>query len=143
MRTTSLWMLGAVALLACGGKTEGSDGDGGSPGADGGAGSDAASAADSPVFHKEASTGFDAGPPPVVCDMGPASGSGGQGSCEVQGSENCTDGTTYQFSCSCPSGTCTCTQTSSMSGSGGDGIPFSGCPSCTVGAALTACGFPQ
>jgi hypothetical protein len=143
MRTAMLWVLGAVALLACGGKTEGSEGDGGSPGPDGSAGSDSASGADSPVFHKEASTGFDAGPPPIVCEMGPGSGSGGQSSCSVQASETCSDGTTYQVDCSCPSGTCTCMQTSGMSGSGGDGIPFSGCPSCTIGEAFAACGFPQ
>ncbi len=143
MRTTSLWMLGAVALLACGGKTDGSDGDGGSPGADGGAGSDAASGADSPLGHKEASTGYDAGPLPVVCDMGPGSGSGGQGGCDINVSESCSDGTTYQVSCSCPSAACSCMETSGMSGSGGDGIPYTGCPSCSVAAAFTACGFPQ
>jgi len=147
MRPTILFALGAGVLLACGGKTAGSgdETDGGTSGHDGSSGgSDAPSGSDSPFVQQEASSNTDTGGPFVVCNQGPASGSGGQGSCEIQISETCSDGTTYSADCQCPSGTCSCSEMSGMSGSGGGGIPFTGCPSCpSASAAWTACGFPH
>lgn len=139
---TSLGLLACAALLACGGEISGVDG--GTPGPDGSAGGpDAVSTADAPFFHQDAMSTSEVGPPGVVCDMLPSSGLTGDGGCEVEFIENCSDGTSYQADCSCPAGTCTCTEMSAMSGSGGGGIPFTGCPSCNAPAAWEACGFPQ
>jgi hypothetical protein len=82
----------------------------------------------------------------VVCREQGSGGSGGQGSCEVQSTETCSDGTTYSFDCSCPSASCTCTESSANSGSGG-GVPLEGCPVCPgpqqLAALWSLCGFPQ
>jgi hypothetical protein len=143
---TRTMSLAAIAVLcACGGQVTTDAGDGaapkpggGGPGGDGSAGgSDAATTPDSPIVASEASTG-------VTCISGPSSGTGSSGGCQTAASETCSDGNTYQVSCSCPAATCTCTQSSANSGSGGGGIPFSGCPSCGSTTDLfSVCGFPQ
>ena len=136
--------LGVVVVLACGGKTVGSgtETDGGTTG-DGGGSGGGPDGASSPDVLTEASPKREAGGG-GTCNQGPGSGSSGQGACEIQLSETCSDGTTYQVDCSCPSGTCSCSEMSGMSGSGGGGIPFAGCPSCpSVVQAYEACGFPH
>jgi hypothetical protein len=57
---------------------------------------------------------------------GSSSGSAGP-SCMLQAFESCSDGTTYNVSCSCPQATCTCTQAGPSGGSSGGPYPFSGC----------------
>ena len=150
--TRRTWLaLGIVVVLACGGKTVGSgtetdggaSGDASSSGGGSGSGSDSGSGVDSPVTFEDAVTMRDTSAA-VVCNQGPSGGSSGQGACEIQLTETCSDGTTYQVDCSCPSGTCSCSEMSGMSGSGGSGFPFTGCPTCPgVDQAWNACGFPH
>jgi hypothetical protein len=89
---------------------------------------------------------FDAG---VTCKQQGAGGGSGSsgGSCSVQASESCSDGTTYNVTCSCPSATCSCSE--SFAGGGGSssgGMTFAGCPDdCgqkTLELGYQACGFP-
>jgi hypothetical protein len=82
-------------------------------------------------------------PAPIVCKNNGMSGSGGQGSCDIGGSETCSDGNMYSVDCQCPQGTCTCTQTGTNGGSSGGGFSYAGCPNCTTSDIFTICGFPQ
>ena len=140
-----LFLLVALVASACGGKTVPETGDGGgvpgpggnSSGADASGGGDGAGSSDgSGIGRLDAS-------PVFSCIQGPGSGGGSSSGCQVNQSETCSDGTTYQVSCSCPAATCTCTESSANSGSGGGGIPFSGCPSCSATNLWEVCGFPQ
>jgi len=152
MRREILLALGCVAVLACGGKTVGSgeETDGGASGHDASSGgSDAASSADSPFVLPDTSVLTEASSPPgIVCSQGPGSGSSGGGACEINLSETCNDGTTYQVSCQCPggsvTGTCSCSEMSGMSGGSGGGSPLTGCPTCPgPDEAWNVCGFPH
>lgn len=144
--------LGCVAALACGGRTEGSgtvtDGgtsshDGSSSGADAGSsGSDAAGLPDLGLV------GETSGPTGIICKQGPSGGSGGGGSCEIQMTETCSDGSQYSVDCQCQAGsamgTCSCAETNGMSGGSSGGSSFGGCPVCPPpGEAWKVCGFPQ
>jgi hypothetical protein len=92
------------------------------------------------------------GPPTIdagvlVCKQGPGSGWFGSNGCNsVQTNESCSDGTTYNATCTCPDAVCTCNQSGPSGGSSSGGHPFSGCKfACNapgITAAYEACGFP-
>jgi hypothetical protein len=86
----------------------------------------------------------------VVC-MQTGGGGGGSpdgGSCDLESTAKCSDGTTYDVKCSCPAATCFCSETFGQGGGGSSsgGTMFAGCAeSCspgTVALAYQACGFP-
>ena len=144
--------LGCAAVLACGGKTDGSgtEADGGTSTHDGSSsGADAPSSAFDSAGPEGSLLFNDASSPPlVVCNQGPSGGSGGGGSCEIQLTENCSDGSQYSVDCQCQAGsamgTCSCAETNGMSGGSSGGSSFGGCPVCPPpGEAWTICGFPQ
>jgi hypothetical protein len=133
-----LLALGGVVVLACGGKTvgPGEDADGGTSSHDSGGSADAPSGQDAP------SVTLDAGPPPTQCDTVSSVGGSSSGSCVIQASKSCSDGTMYAADCSCETQTCSCAETlGAGGGSSGGNIPFTGCPTCEPGPALAACGF--
>jgi hypothetical protein len=79
----------------------------------------------------------------VTCSTGAGGGSSGAGSCLSQATEMCTDGLTYQVSCSCPASTCECFASSTVSGSSGV-IKFSSCPACpSLDEMWMLCAFPH
>ncbi len=65
-------------------------------------------------------------------------------SCDVQASEQCTDGTTYTIDCSCVTATCACSESAANGGGSSGGQPFF-CPSGGDCAAYgyAACAFPS
>ena len=77
-------------------------------GKDVGASSDGPSSSDSAVPHEDANSGE----PGVACSLGTTGVAGGGGSCKVNSSETCSDGTTYAVECSCPTATCSCSESS-------------------------------
>jgi hypothetical protein len=93
--------------------------------------------------------GIEAGVAPV-CKQTMAGGSSGGpdgGPCTVEANESCSDGTTYNVTCSCPAATCACTQSGPNGGSSGGPFPFSGCadscgPNTDFHLLYEACGFP-
>ena len=147
-----LLALGGVLLLACGGKTDGTgtETDGGNAGHDGSSsGADSPSSGfDSAGFPDIGLVGETSGPTGIVCNQGPSAGSSSSGGCEIQMTENCSDGSQYSVDCQCQAGsamgTCSCAETNGMSGGSGGGTSFGGCPVCPPpGEAWKLCGFPQ
>jgi hypothetical protein len=147
-------ILFAVVALACGGKVDGGDtGDGGTHGSSsGGTGSSGGSDSGASSGGSDAASGVDSpfvGPTPdagttIVCQQQGGGGSGGQGSCDAQETETCSDGMTYTVDCSCPNATCTCSESGANGGSSGGGIPFGTCPSCPDPDSIwDYCGFPH
>lgn len=141
----------ALAFVACGARTteelvDGGRTSGGSSGGSSGSGSSSSSGTPGPG---DASPVVDANTftdvvQPIVCQGAGGEGSGGNGSCSLMQSETCSDGNTYNISCSCPGATCSCYQTTaSGGGSGGFGVSYSGCPTCDPSSApWSLCGFP-
>ena len=147
-----LFALGFAAVLACGGKTDGTgtETDGGPSGHDGSSsGADAPSSGlDSAGLPDIGFVGETSGPTGIICNQGPSGGSSSGGACEIQLTENCSDGSQYSVDCQCtagsPTGTCSCAETDGMGGGSGGGNSFPGCPICPdPAAAWKACGFPQ
>jgi hypothetical protein len=158
--------LGIVIVLvalatACGGKLVGDEGDagrgtgtggtgtggtGGGSGGNTGGGPAGSASGGTGSEGPDASAHFDASslPPGVVCSGTSGGGGGGASSCQRMMNETCSDGYTYQVSCSCPEATCDCFQSSSGGGSStGGGQPYDGCPTCSTANLWKACGFPQ
>jgi hypothetical protein len=84
----------------------------------------------------------------VLCKQmfGGGSIGGDAGTCSVQVSESCSDGTNYGVTCTCPGAACTCSEMSAHSAASFPGAPFkgcaAGCSTSTLTLAYEACGFP-
>jgi hypothetical protein len=80
----------------------------------------------------------------VSCTETSASGSGGGGGCTTMVAEKCSNGFSYQVSCTCPKATCDCEATSGSTSMSESGVHYSGCSSsCGEDSlAFEACGYP-
>ena len=94
--------------------------------------------------------GEDAGSlaPGVTCSLGTSGVQGGRDiPCEVETTETCSDGVTYDVTCTCRSATCKCSQSSGQGGSSGGSAPFIGCAAIcsasSIDLAYESCGFPH
>jgi hypothetical protein len=148
------FLLTAAPVLSCGGQVAGINADAGSPVSTENPGNPAfdASSPGTPASPGNPGSTPDASTtttPGVTCKQGPGTsgGSSGGGSCSLSLSESCTDGTTYNVSCTCPGGSCSCSEFSPQGGGSGGGGTFAGCADncspATIALAYKACGFPH